>query len=120
MVDGVRGVAYPKVDKILKHVVLGLKLASSTFSTQRQAQIVGGGFVYMTMFRRPLLSVLNHIWSYIKSFEGLKDGSVLRTPELVKMEILRFVGLVPLAHFDFRTEIQGMVTASDASSTGEV
>ena len=34
------------------------------------------------------------------------------------MEILRFVGLVPLAHFDFRTEIQGMVTASDASSTG--
>ena len=72
----------------------------------------------MTMFRRPLLSALNHMWSYIKSFKGLREGSALRTPELVKMEILRFVGLVPLAHFDFRTEIQGMVTASDASSTG--
>ena len=54
----------------------------------------------------------------MKSFEGLREGPALRTPELVKMEILRFVGLVPLAHFDFRTEVQGMVTAIDASSTG--
>ena len=118
VVDGERGVAYPKVDKILKYVVLGLKLAGSTYSTQRQAQIVGGGFVYMTMFRRPLLSALNHIWAFIKAFEGLREGAALRTPELVKMELLRFVGLVPLAHFDFRTEVQGMVTASDASCTG--
>ena len=118
VVDGEQGVAYPKVDKILKYVVLGLKLASSTFSTQRQAQIVGGGSVYMTMFRRPLLSALNHIWTFIKTFEGLRSGSALRTPELVKMEILRFVGLIPLAHFDFSTEVQGMVTASDASCTG--
>ena len=54
LVDGGLGVAYPKPEKILKYSQLAVLLLEARECTQKQAQIVGGGFVYVAMFRRQL------------------------------------------------------------------
>ena len=70
IVDGLRGLAYPKVEKVLKYAHLTRLLLEKGESTQKQMQVVGGGLVYMAMFRRPLLSGLNHVWQFIVQCEG--------------------------------------------------
>ena len=70
----------------------------------------------MAMFRRPLLGTLNAIWEFVTSFE--QGPRVQAIPWKVRSEIARFCLLTPLARMDFRTVFSGVVTASDASSTG--
>ena len=70
IVDGEQGLAYPKVEKVLKYAQLAKLLLEEGRCTQKQVQVVGGGMVYISMFRRPLLGGLNHIWQFILSFEG--------------------------------------------------
>ena len=59
IVDGSRGEVYPKPEKVIKYCQLACHLLRQGICTQRQAQVVGGGFVYLAMFRRPLLGSLN-------------------------------------------------------------
>lgn len=118
IIDGKEGIAFPKPEKILKYAQLGLMLVDSTQCTQKQVQVVGGGMVYCAMFRRPLLGCLNEIWKFISAFEGYPPFIKLDIPSMVKMEIARFVGLLPLAFMDFRCKISKQVTASDASESG--
>eukprot|EP00438_Fugacium_kawagutii_P035720 Skav230250 [mRNA] locus=scaffold1520:20627:24494:+ [translate_table: standard] len=48
-----------------------------------------------------------------------REGPVYRsTPEECKVEILRFLGMLPLVRMDFRLPMHAMVTCSDASTTG--
>lgn len=70
------------------------------------------------MFRRPLLGGLNRLWQLVGAFDGMPPIIRLPIPREVKMEISRFVGLIPLAYMNFRSEISPCVTASDASTTG--
>ena len=70
IVDGVSGKVCPKPQKVLKYVSLGLQLLADNRASQKQLQIVCGGFVYFTMFRRQLLGLLNSTWKHIVSFEG--------------------------------------------------
>ena len=117
MVDGELGVAYPKPDKLSKYLAATLKLLSQTHVSQRQMQVVCGGLAYMTMFRRPLLGCLNEVWRFIESFKsGIQKFKVL--PELCRLELIRFVGLFPLARLDFRLGMHEQVTCSDASTSG--
>ena len=85
---------------------------------QKQVQVVGGGFVYFCMFRRPLLGSLNALWQFITSFEGSPPFIKLAIPHSVKEEIARFIGFLPLAYMDFRSQVSRHVTASDASEYG--
>ena len=118
VVDGKRGVAYPKPEKILKYCQLAALLLDSGVSTQKQAQVLGGGFVYFSMFRRPLLGCLNALWTFITSFEGLPAFIRKEIPNPVKTEIARMICLVPLAALTFRNHLSEHVTASDASEFG--
>ena len=118
IVDGLAGVAYPKPEKVLKYMQLSKLLLEQTMCTQKQAQIVAGGLVYFSMFRRPLLGCLNEIWRFITGFEGSPPFIKMAIPKEVKAEIGRFMGLVPLAYMDFRTQVSAKVTASDASEFG--
>eukprot|EP00438_Fugacium_kawagutii_P014258 Skav215743 [mRNA] locus=scaffold106:20958:23971:- [translate_table: standard] len=118
IVDGLRGVAAPKVEKIFKYVHLAKLLVQAGYSTQRQMQIIGGGFVYIAMFRRPLLGGLNHIWQFIVECEPYPPVVKFKIPSPVLEEIVRFIGLIPLAYMNFRTEISAHLTASDASEHG--
>ena len=112
----VDGHARPRAEKIMKYLQLSVLLLKGERCTQKQAQVVAGGLVYMAMFRRPLLGTLNAIWEFVTSFDHGPKLQVI--PWKVRSEIARFCLLVPLARMDFRTNFSGVVTASDASSTG--
>ena len=118
IVDGKIGLAYPKVDKVLKYAHLSRLLLEAGEASQKQMQIVGGGLVYMSMFRRPLLGGLNQIWRFIVQCEHYPPFVKFPLSPEVKEEIARFLGLIPLAYMDFRTTISPLVTASDASQSG--
>ena len=118
IVDGIKGIAFPKVEKIAKYAHLGRLLLEQGEATQRQMQIVGGGFVYIAMFRRPLLGALNHIWDFIVACEGNPPFIKFQLSPEVFHEVERFLGLIPLAYMDFRGCVSPHVTASDASETG--
>ena len=117
IIDGERGTAYPREVKLGKYFSLALALVGAAGGTQKQWQVVCGGLVYVSMFRRPLLGSLNAVWQHIESF---KDGSKQwrATPSDCRLEVLRFLGMFPLACMNFRLEVHPTVTCSDASSSG--
>lgn len=118
IVDGSRGEVYPKPEKVVKYCQLACLLLQEGSCTQRQAQVVGGGFVYLAMFRRPLLGSLNSIWNFIVSFDGMPPFIKQEMPAAVKLEVARFIGLSPLAMVNLRSDLSTCVTASDASEYG--
>ena len=116
-IDGSAGTGRPKGDKLGKYVSAALSLLRRGFCTQKEIRIVAGGFVYIAMFRRALMSCLNYVWQFIQSFEECR--TLFQTiPGAVKSELFMFMTLLPLAHFDFRSTVSGLVTASDASMLG--
>eukprot|EP00438_Fugacium_kawagutii_P005608 Skav201437 [mRNA] locus=scaffold201:440319:446233:- [translate_table: standard] len=116
-VDGSKGIAYPRGLKLARYMTLGYSLSKLKFASQKQWQVVCGGLVYFTSFRKSLLGCLNAVWSHIESYNTL-GREVLATPDACRVELLRFLGMVPLARMNFRLDIHPMVTCSDASSTG--
>ena len=52
------------------------------------------------------------------SFKGNPPFIKLPIPDGVRLEIVRFLGLLPLAFMDFRGQLSKHITASDASETG--
>ena len=116
-VDGEAGVAYPREVKMAKYFSMAVDLCQQRSATQKQWQVVCGGLVYVSMFRRPLLGSLNQVWRHILSYDQTQC-KVLATPHECKLEILRFLGMMPLARLDFRLDMHPMVTCSDASSQG--
>ena len=116
-IDGKLGVAYPRESKLLKYVAAGLAACRASLVTQRQMQVVCGGLVYLSMFRRPLLGCLNQVWKFIESFNTTPRHR-LPLPNHCKLEILRFLGLMPLARLDFRLPVDPQITCSDAFSSG--
>ena len=115
--DGQAGVAYPRECKLVRYFSMAVDLCQQRSATQKQWQVVSGGLVYISMFRRPLLGALNQVWQHILSFDRLRRRT-LETPEVCKLEVLRFIGMIPLARLDFRLDMHGMVTCSDASQHG--
>ena len=87
-------------------------------ATQKELQVVGGGFVYMAMYRRPMLCGLNKIWEEIVSLEGKGQTKRHRLGTEVMKELARFIGLLPLAFINLRAPFDQVVTVSDASTTG--
>ena len=117
LVDGELGVAFPKPDKLGKYFAATLKLLSQPRVSQRQMQVVCGGLVYVSMFRRQLLGCLNVVWRFVESFKGTQN-KFQALPGECRLELLRFLGLFPLAKLDFRLGMHQQVTCSDASTTG--
>ena len=116
-IDGLEGVAFPRESKLCRYFALGLQLALCDRASQKQWQIVCGGLVYFSMFRRPLLGCLNAVWRHIESYK--QAGAHVRvTPHDCRLELLRFLGMLALAKLDFRLDMHPQVTCSDASSSG--
>lgn len=115
-IDGNRGAAFPREVKLGKYFTLAMRLLSAEGGTQKQWQVVCGGLVYVSMFRRPLLGSLNAVWHHIERFRDSKQW--LATPLDCRLEVFRFLGMFPLAFMNFRLEVHPTVTCSDASSSG--
>ena len=117
VVDGSRGLACPKGQKLSKYFTIAHQLMEETMATQRQMQVVCGGLVYFSTFRRQLLGGLNACWTFIESFNARRRHR-LPIPKGVKLEIRRFLCLAPLCRMNFRMSLQPLVTCSDASEHG--
>ena len=116
--DGRKGTLCARPSKIMKYVALALDVLERGACTQRELQVIGGGFVYIAMFKRPLLSALNHIWSQITDMEGRPLQERWSVRPVVALEMVRFLCLIPLASMNLRLKFDHMVTASDASTQG--
>lgn len=116
--DGEAGTCRAKPQKIFKYVGLALELVRGGNASQKELQVVGGGLVYISMFRRSLLCGLNKIWETIVAM-GKFPPSVRRplSKELT-LELVRFVCLLPLAFMNFRSPFDDVVSVSDASTSG--
>ena len=118
IVDGERGTACPKPAKVLLYTQLAVEILARQAATQKEMQVICGGMVYFAMFRRPLLSTLNHVWGFIEAAKKYPPVLRMPLPWEVKLELMRFCALIPLAKMDFRLKVQETVTASDASMFG--
>ena len=118
VVDGAKGCAYPKPEKIIKYSQLAILTVTAGRCSQKEMQVVAGGLVYIATFRRALMGGLNAIWKFIEEFNQYPSVIRLDIPKVVQLEILRFLALLPLARMDFRTIPSPVVTASDASTSG--
>ena len=117
-VDGQQGIICAKPVKIAKYVALTLKMLIEGTASQRELQVVGGGLVYISMFRRPILCGLNQLWRAIVELEAKPDGFRAPIKREVVHELSRFLGILPLAFSSLRAPPSGLVTCSDASTTG--
>ena len=89
-VDGKLGLAYPKESKLEKYFSMTLRLLGQKVVSQRQVQVVCGGLVYFSMFRRPILGALNAVWTFVESFNG--PGAPYKPlPIECQAELLRFL-----------------------------
>ena len=120
VVDGVTGMVKPKPNKVLKYAELAWSLLQDGRASQKQLQIVCGGLVYCSMFRRPLLGMLNKVWSFVVGLSSEPPVVRKELPQSVKFELCRFLCALPLAQMNLRTPVLGGVTASDASSLRRV
>ena len=118
MVNGITGRVTPKPEKVLKYFELVLQLVAEGRASLKQMQIACGGLVYCSMFRRPMLGMLNAVWTFMTSL--VSEPPVVRKPlpDNVKLELVRFLGAMPLAQMNLRLSFSEEVTASDASEFG--
>ena len=117
-VDGEKGRVSPKPSKVVKYAGLAIQLIRSGRASQKQMQIICGGLVYCSMFRRAMLGMLNGVWGFICSFEGGPPVVKKTLPPQVQFELIRFVCAMPLAQMNLRMGFGEEVTASDASEYG--
>lgn len=118
IVHGKEGFAAPKPEKMLKYTQLALLCLNHKRCSQKQMQVIAGGLVYISTFRRAILGCLNHVWVFIEKFNSYPPVVKLEIPALVKLEIARCLAMMPLAKLNFRHSVDPLVTASDASTTG--
>ena len=118
LVLGDKGIAIPKPQKIIQYLCLALELLQRGECKLKELQVVCGGLVYFTSFRRPLLCALNGVWRFMEELKSFPPVVRLPLPGSVVTELVRFLCLVPLAQICFTSRICGTVTCSDASSSG--
>ena len=118
LVLGDKGIALPKPQKLLQYMRLAMELLVRGECTLRELQVVCGGFVYFTGFRRPLLCALNCVWRFMEDLKHHPPVVRLTLPDAIVTELVRFLCLTPLAQLSFTSSIAKEVTCSDASMTG--
>eukprot|EP00438_Fugacium_kawagutii_P015746 Skav233435 [mRNA] locus=scaffold1486:284964:287666:- [translate_table: standard] len=116
-VDGTLGVAYPRESKLCKYLQMAFMLITASSASLKQWQVTCGGLVYFAMFRRSLLGSLNQVWAHMEDFGG-NTWVTKPVPDGCRLELARFLGLLPLARLDFRVDVHPQVACSDASTTG--
>eukprot|EP00435_Cladocopium_sp_Y103_P073845 s126_g45.t1 len=115
-IDGDKGICSSKGDKVVKYLASLNHVLQSRKVSRKQMQMLVGGLVYIFSFRRPLMSILNEVWTFIVSFRD--DKQWLPLPLKVQEELVAAFFLSVFSYMNFRLPINPTVTASDASESG--
>ena len=116
--DGVKGTAMAKPSKAVKYIRLALEVIKEGRASLKELQVVCGGLVYLSMYKRPALCSLNHVWRTIVLLDKKPKGVRTVLKREVLLELVRFVCITPLLFMNFRAPFDSAVTASDASTSG--
>ena len=116
--DGEAGYAMAKPSKVWQYAILGMELLQRNKASLKELQVTCGGFVYIAMFRRPLLCALNEVWRFMQELVDRRLFTPQVLPLSVAGELARFILLIPLAQMEFRARLCEQVTCSDASMLG--
>ena len=76
VVDGRRDLRTLRGQKLSKYVTVAQKLMAETYMRPSAMQVVCGGLVHFSTFRRQLLGGLSLCWSFIESFNGRHTLSI--------------------------------------------
>jgi len=115
-IDGQSGVCSAKSSTVAKYLLGMLDVIQKRRASKKQLQMLAGGLVYLFSFRRCLMSCLNDIWKFIVGCQD--DRKLVPLPRKVEEELIASFFLSSLAYMNFRSEVDPIVTASDASETG--
>ena len=80
---------------------------------RKEVQIVAGRWIHALQFRRAAMVVLNDTWVFTS---GKRAGSAL--PYKVRRELIQLCMMAPLLQTYLGAQVQGVITASDASTKG--
>jgi hypothetical protein len=112
-VDGRAGRSGAEKKKLVLQLSFLLWLVGQALPSIKAQQMVLGRGIHIADFRRPLMGVFNEVWRWMS---GRLKGSCL--PDLCVIEYLISGMLLPLAFANWRSGIDGKITASDASEAG--
>eukprot|EP00438_Fugacium_kawagutii_P022919 Skav229978 [mRNA] locus=scaffold372:377191:382604:+ [translate_table: standard] len=113
VLDGEKGVLRASTKRSLDLIGLGGFIRSDRKATKKTLQIYAGKAVHILQFRRPLFSVLDHLF---KTITRGQERPVLSTGTCNEMILLE--SLLPVAQCNLRARLDPVVTASDACETG--
>ena len=91
------------------------QLLRSPFATSRQLEVVAGHFTFVALLKRPLLSVMQYVYSCVQS----KFSSKQRLWDSVQREIRWTLALLPVREARLQQTVSSCIVASDASLDGE-
>ena len=100
------------IDRMLKLVHATLWLHSQKLLGRKLLQILAGRWIHVLQFRRPGMTVFDHLWKFMG---GKKNKADLAE---VRRELFKAMCILPLLHSDLSAGIANFCTASDASNTG--
>jgi hypothetical protein len=93
-----------------------LNLVANGFASGKQMEVLLGHMIWAGLVRRPVLSVLNHIYHFVRA---CSDLSVVRPIwKSVKNELVQFAYLTPLMFASLSPPVFDKVICTDASSSG--
>ena len=81
--------------------------------TKKMVQVLAGRWIHILQFRRPGMSFLDKVWSFINKIDDQEKLSLL-----MKREFFLIMGAIPLLHTFFGAEVSDTIWCSDASERG--
>eukprot|EP00438_Fugacium_kawagutii_P019732 Skav213561 [mRNA] locus=scaffold263:154967:157288:+ [translate_table: standard] len=115
-VDGRRGTVCAPRLRILVLSKLTLRLVAIGWTTKHVLEVVVGSWVFVMMFRRPLLSLFNDVFHEGSEFRDRREIFKLSTG--AKHELLLISIWSPFAYTNLRAQPASEIFCSDASLVG--
>eukprot|EP00435_Cladocopium_sp_Y103_P031029 s3055_g7.t2 len=111
--DGERGLLGASAERVYRTSLATLQVLLKSATSQKEAQIILGRWIFILQYRRAGMGVLSQAWN---ALEGSWPTARQRHVLMRELEMLLCLG--PLLQTDLRCEYEETVTCSDASQTG--
>ena len=103
----------PVPEKLLTVIGESLWLMQLPVPFVKDVEMIGGSWVHLIQYRRPVMGTVEHLWSILRA-DCLPDQRWL----LLADDLVRLVSLSPLLASYWSHDVDDVVTCSDASESG--
>ena len=113
VIDGKAGVLRASTLRMLEVISLGSWIRSQKEISRKALQVYAGKMVHILQFRRCMFSYLEEIFTAIA-----QGPTQVKVAEKIRTEMLMLEMTLPLAQFNLKASVDGVVTCSDACESG--